>query len=157
MTSTTQRHLVNVDMLLSDIDGLKQQHYSKHAHKRLLTTLKSELAALSCAIEHETVHSFYQAVATVGLESTLPAKRMADIYARLINYVLEYWEAQEKIDSIIDSCFDANAEKRLQLLQVKAIRAKSQFKTVAKAMGNHEYSHCIDVLGLTQENWVWQD
>ncbi|MBU3023165.1 hypothetical protein [Aestuariibacter sp. A3R04] len=157
MTSTTQRHLVNVDMLLSDIDALKQQPYSRLAHSRLLTALKNELAALSRVIEHETVYSFHQAVVTIGLESTLPAKRMADIYARLINYVLEYWEAQEKVDSIIDSCFDTNAEKRLQLLQVKAIRAKTQFKTVAKAMGDHDYTHCIAVLGLSQENWVWQN
>lgn len=157
MTSTTQRHLVNVDMLLSDIDGLKHQCYPRQAHGRLLTALKNEFIALSYAVKHETVHSFHSAVVSIGLEETLPAKGMTDIYARLITYVLEYWETQEKIDSIIDSCFDTNAEKRLQLLQVKAIRAKSQFKTVAKAMGTLDYEHCINVLGLNQENWVWQN
>lgn len=56
-----------------------------------------------------------------------------------MEYVITAWEASQKASRIIADSFDESADKRLELLQVKAIKAKSQLKTVAIAMGKADY------------------
>ena len=46
-----------------------------------------------------------------------------------------------KAESIINDNFDDSADVRLELLQVKAIKAKAQLKTVASAMGEQDYKN----------------
>lgn len=79
-------------------------------------------------LEHETVHSFQQAVSSAGLENVFKDKRLVSIYQKLISNVLAYWHTVNKIDDILASRFDSHSEKRLELLQAKASRAKSVFK-----------------------------
>ncbi|MDC8832425.1 hypothetical protein [Alteromonas gilva] len=152
---TTQRHLVNLDMLLADVEMLDTSQYSNHAHQKLLLEIQSVLEQLEIAVQHETVSSFQKAVAATGLAKALEDKRMPGIYKRLIGYVLQYWQADKKAAEILASEFDGNADKRLELLQVKGIKAKSQFKTVARAMGRTDYEHFIKALGLVHDDWLW--
>lgn len=152
---TTQRHLVNLDILLADIEMLDATQYSSHMHQKLLQDIQSVLANLEVAAQHETVSSFQKAVAATGLAKALEDKRMPGIYKRLIGYVLQFWQADKKAAAILASEFDGNADKRLELLQVKSIKAKSQFKTVARAMGRADYEHFISALGLVHEDWLW--
>ncbi len=152
---TTQRQLVNLDMLLADVEMLDVSEYSSHAHQKLLVDIQNVLEQLDIAAKHETVSSFQKAVAATGLAKALEDKRMPGIYKRLIGYVLQYWQADKKAAEILASEFDGNADKRLELLQVKGIKAKSQFKTVARAMGRADYEHFIQALGLVHEDWLW--
>ena len=153
---TTQRHLVNLDMLLTDIEMLDGSEYGSLVHVKLLKDIQRVLEALEVAVQSETVSSFQKAVVNAGLAGPLEDKRMPGIFKRLIGYVLEYWDAHSKAAKILDSQFDGNADKRLELLQVKGIRAKSQFKTVARAMGRTDYLHFVEALGLLHEDWQWQ-
>ena len=153
---TTQRHLVNLDILLSDIEMLDGTEYGGREHIKLLSEIQRVLEALEIAAQQETVSSFQKAVVNAGLAGPLEDKRMPGIFKRLISYVLEYWDAHGKAAKILDSQFDGNADKRLELLQVKGIKAKSQFKTVARAMGRTDYQHFVDALGLRHEDWQWQ-
>lgn len=153
---TTQRHLVNLDMLLTDIEMLDASEYGSLVHVKLLKDIQRVLEALEVAVQSETVSSFQKAVVNAGLAGQLEDKRMPGIFKRLIGYVLEYWDAHSKAAKILDSQFDGNADKRLELLQVKGIRAKSQFKTVARAMGRTDYLHFVEALGLLHEDWQWQ-
>lgn len=153
---TTQRHLVNLDMLLTDIEMLEGSEHGSLVHIKLLKDIQRVLEALDIAAQQETVSSFQKAVVNAGLAGPLEDKRMPAIFRRLIGYVLEYWDAHGKAAKILDSQFDGNADKRLELLQVKGIKAKSQFKTVARAMGRNDYLHFTEALGLTQEEWRWQ-
>ena len=74
----------------------------------------------------------------------------------LLCYVLQHWETSRKIDAILADQFDENADKRLDLLQVKNIKAKSQFKTVAGAMGKRDYELFVQNMGLNHPDWTWQ-
>lgn len=154
MISTTQRLLVNLDILLNDLEVLKAQDYASTAHVKLLRQVEQVLSTIEDALQNETVSSYQQAVASVGLENALIDKRMPTIYKRLINYVLQYWSASLKIEDILICEFDNNADKRLELLQVKAIKAKSQFKTVAMAMGKTDYVKFLTLLSLKHEDWL---
>ncbi|WP_083272988.1 hypothetical protein [Alteromonas confluentis] len=156
MIATTQRQLVNIDILLSDIEMLEHDAYASPEHIRLLSSLEKALAVLNEKAEYETVASFHNAVKSAGLEHTFKDKILIGIYQRLISYVLEYWDAQTKIHGILDDYFDTHSEKRLHLLQTKSTRAKTQFKTVAMAMGQKDYEHFIALLGLHHEDWVWR-
>jgi len=80
---------------------------------------------------------------------------MVGVYTKLVGYVITAWEASNKANAILVDNFDASADKRLELLQVKAIRAKSQLKTVATAMGQNDYEKFTQALGLIAQEWQW--
>lgn len=153
--ATTQRHLVNLDMILSDIELMSPEQYASEQHVTLLKSVLNILAGLALTIQEETVHSFQQAVESAGLQDMLKDKRMVTIYQRLISNVLEFWSASQKIRGIIDAQFDDHADERLTLLQAKAMRAKNQFKTVATAMGMTDYLDFLHRLGLEHSDWRW--
>ena len=88
-------------------------------------------------------------------ENIFERKRMVAVYIKLIGYVLTAWEATSKANAILLDNFDASADKRLELLQVKAIKAKSQLKTVATAMGQSDYEKFTRTLGLETQEWQW--
>ena len=69
--------------------------------------------------------------------------------------MLTFWDANKKANEILDTNFGESADKRLELLQVKAIRAKAQLKTVAHAMGQADYQKFIDLLNLRDAQWQW--
>lgn len=156
MIGTLQRHLINLDMLLADLEMLHASEYGQAGHAKLLRDIQTVLKAIDDVAKGETVASFQKAVSTTGLAKAMEDKRMPGIYNRLIGYVLEYWQTSEKIEAILADQFDENADKRLDLLQVKNIKAKSQFKTVARAMGKHDYELFVQNLGLNHPDWAWQ-
>lgn len=80
---------------------------------------------------------------------------MIGVHLKLIGYVLTFWDANKKANDILDTNFGESADKRLELLQVKAIRAKAQLKTVAHAMGQADYQKFIDLLNLRDAQWQW--
>lgn len=156
MIGTLQRHLINLDMLLADLEMLDADEYGQAAHAKLLKDIQKVLKSIEDVAAGETVASFQKAVSTTGLAKAMEDKRMPGIYNRLIGYVLQYWETSYKIDAILADQFDENADKRLDLLQVKHIKAKSQFKTVARAMGKADYESFVQNMGLNHPDWAWQ-
>jgi Txe/YoeB family toxin of Txe-Axe toxin-antitoxin module len=55
-----------------------------------------------------------------------------------------------------DEDFSERAEKRLELWQTKAAKAKNQIKTLAKALGQDEYSSFSRQYRLMQTELSWQ-
>lgn len=151
-----QRQLVNLDILISDIEALNSQAYASAQHAHLLNDVQHVLRQIDESAKHETVTSFQRMVLQSGLEKIFADKRMPAIYLRLLDYVLQYWAAQQKADTILQGEFNDNADKRLELLQVKCVKAKTQFKTVAQAMGRIDYEIFLRSFGLTHEDWGWQ-
>lgn len=80
---------------------------------------------------------------------------MVSIHLRLVDYVLTYWQTMQKVNDIRDTNFESNADKRLDLLHVKAVKAKSQLKTVASAMGQDNYSRFLALINLSDVEWQW--
>lgn len=154
MIGTIRRQLINLDILLTDIEVLVERDYASSEHVRLLQQVQSVLTELEAAALVETVSSYHHAVINAGLDHALADKRIPTIYIRLISYVLQFWDASEKAKDILTRDFDDKADKRLELLQVKATKAKSQFKTVAKAMGAKDYKRFLKLLGLMHDDWL---
>jgi hypothetical protein len=106
---------------------------------------------------NETETGFQTLLKSSLFEDKFERKRMVNVYKKLVDYVITSWEATEKANVIIADSFDEGADKRLELLQVKAIKAKSQLKTVATAMGKTDYEKFTQVFGLTAQEWLWDN
>ena len=72
-----------------------------------------------------------------------------------MGFVIDFYEARRKVLGILENEFSSLADKHLDLLQTKAIKARSQFKTVAQALGKEEYCQFISQLGLPDHEWGW--
>ncbi len=153
--ATLQRSLVNLEMLSDDISTLAHSELNSAVHIRLLYAFLTVLNELNKLVEQETEASFHNALLGTLFEDIFLRKRMVSVYVKLTGYVITAWEAASKANSIITDNFDEGADKRLELLQVKAIRAKSQLKTVVSAMGIEDYNKFTEVLGLTSHEWQW--
>ena len=153
--ASLQRSLVNLEMLSDDITSLSYEALNTAAHIRLLNEVLKELNDLDALMSHETESSFHNAITGSIFENIFERKRMVAVYIKLIGYVVTAWEATSKANAILLDNFDASADKRLELLQVKAIKAKSQLKTVATAMGQSDYEKFTRTLGLITQEWQW--
>ena len=133
--ASLQRTLVNLEMLSDDINALHVDALNTHAHIKLLHNVLNELKNAEQFVASETEASFQKSLSGSLFENIFERKRMVGVYIKLVGYVITAWEATNKANAIISENFDSSADKRLELLQVKAIKAKSQLKTVASAMG----------------------
>lgn len=154
MTSP-QRTLINLEILSDDIHQLESSQLNGSLHFKLLNDFLSRLTELSHSVQSDTEASVKQLLKGSVLDGAIGRKSMLVVYIKLINYVITAWDATLKAESIINDNFDDSADVRLELLQVKAIKAKAQLKTVASAMGEQDYKTFCTMLGLTAEKWQW--
>jgi len=150
-----QRALVNLEMLSEDINDLSETELFTDAHNRLLQAILDTLVELNTLVINETQASLQQMLAGSPFENVFEKKQMVSVYVKLLGYVITACEATNKASLIINDNFDERADKRLELLQVKAIRAKSQLKTVASAMGKSDYQKFVLICGLKSQEWSW--
>lgn len=153
--ATLQRILVNLEMLSDDISLLEPSQYNNADHLRLLHSILVLLNELDSQSKYETEAGFQHVVRGSIFEDVFERKRMVNVYKKLVEYVITAWEASQKASLIIADSFDESADKRLELLQVKAIKAKSQLKTVATAMGKADYEKFTRLFGLLTQQWEW--
>ncbi|WP_032097300.1 MULTISPECIES: hypothetical protein [unclassified Alteromonas] len=154
MTSP-QRTLVALDMLSDDINLLNDSQVNSELHFKLLSDFLVQLNQLNVSVQQESEAAMKRLFVGSLFEQAIGRKSMITVYMKLLNYVLTAWDATLKADAIINDNFDDNADVRLELLQVKAIKAKSQLKTVASAMGKQDYEVFCSLLGLTADKWQW--
>ena len=153
--ASLQRTWVNLEMLSDDISALEHDVIDTAAHIKLLHSVLEELKIAESFVALETEASFQKSLSGSLFENIFERKRMVGVYIKLVGYVITAWEATNKAKAIISENFDSSADKRLELLQVKAIRAKSQLKTVATAMGKEDYAKFVQTLGLSATEWQW--
>jgi hypothetical protein len=154
MTSP-QRTLVALDMLSDDINLLNDSQVNSELHFKLLSDFLVQLNQLNDSVQQESEAAMKRLFVGSLFEQSIGRKSMITVYMKLLNYVLTAWDATLKADAIINDNFDNNADVRLELLQVKAIKAKSQLKTVASAMGKQDYEVFCNLLGLSADKWQW--
>lgn len=157
---TLNRQLVSLDMVCTELAEYanKLNGPNNLVPRSYLNLLKQFCLAIEQLSETATAYKQFAFIAEVdkfGLALPITNTRILSVYLRLIEYVIDYYQASEKIAGIIDSHFDDNAEKRLQLLQTRAIRAKAQFKTVVQALGKPDYQQFSSHLALPQSDWGW--
>jgi hypothetical protein len=155
------RQLIVLDMLLAELADYAEKMGDKRpivslVYINLLKQFCMAIQQLSILATSFTQYAFISEVETFGLTLPITNKRILSVYLRLIEYVIEHYQATEKIEKIRDSLFDENAEKRLHLLQVRAIKARAQFKTVVQALGKRDYQQFAKHLALPLVDWSWE-
>lgn len=150
-----QRHLVSLEMLVDDLSLLSANECGTNAHLKLIRDYRQVLASLLESVQHETESSFKKWLIPTLFAQVFENKRMVGIHLRLVDYVLTYWQTMQKVNDIRETNFESSADKRLDLLHVKAVKAKSQLKTVVSAMGKDNYSRFLSLINLSEEEWQW--
>ena len=153
--ASLQRTLVNLEILSEDINILDDSAINTVAHIKLLRSVLEELKNAEPLVAFETEASFQKLLSGSLFEGIFERKGMVGVYIKLVGYVITASEATNKANAILTDNFDPSADKRLELLQVKAIKAKSQLKTVASAMGKEDYEKFVHTLGLFAQEWQW--
>ena len=159
---TVTRKLINLDMLLEDLldasDNSNQPLIDwSDSYLKLLKQYLKECQQLLQLIVDLKEHEFVALVGGSGACSHIKGKRMLGVQIRLIEYVIDVHVASVKVARLQASEFDDYADKRLNLLQTKIVKARSQFKTVAKAMGEVDLHLFISALGLPVSEWGWYE
>lgn len=158
---TLTRQLVALDMVCAELADFEAKldsanHLVPRAYIALLKQFCIVVQQISVTAADYSQYAFVAEVEKFGLALVIKNKRILSVYLRLIEYVIDFYQASEKIAGIRDKLFDDNAEKRLQLLQVRVIKAKAQFKTVVQALGKRDYQQFSEHLALPQTEWSWQ-
>lgn len=170
--STITRKLIALDMLHQDIvdewDAFSEQtlpqHYRSEHHScafvsaqylKLMARYLEECRQIIFLAKDLKDNTFSDVVLSSGAITHFSNKQMLLVQCRLLEYVLAFYSASQKADKILASEFDDRADKRLDLLQTKAIKARSQFKTVALAMGQSDYHEFQQTLCLPETDWGW--
>ncbi|MCF2950488.1 hypothetical protein L0668_20435 [Paraglaciecola aquimarina] len=157
--SAIHRQLIALDMLAQDLieelDGL----CSERVTQQYLALLKQyHIHGLSLADEVETLsdYDFSKWITQHQVCRFLISKKLLLVQNRLVGYVLDYYDASRKSDEIRHSDFSEHADRRFDLLTTKAIKARSQYRTVAKAMNQNDYLKLIEYIGLPLFDWGWE-
>lgn len=123
---------------------------------RLLTQFRDLMTKLKENATQYTEVGFVDLVAQSGVGIQFNNKQILPIYLKLSEYVIDYYTLNRKAMEIRDTVFSDHAEKRLGLLQTKAIKAKSQFRTVVLALGKSDYQQFANLVALPTEDWGWE-
>lgn len=169
---TITRKLITLDMLHQDMMDESEQgsehvqspqsHSEPHScalvsanYLKLLARYVEESHQVTLLAKELKDSAFSDLVSNSGTVSHFSNKQMLSVQSRLLEYVLAFYSASQKADKILAYEFDDKADKRLSLLQTKAIKARSQFKTVALAMGKNDYQTFKTALCLPEQDWAW--
>ena len=156
-----QRQLVTLEMIVEELlDELEHLNalVNPSVSARYLILIKQYLEAstvLALEANHYTEQGFSRVISTHGICTHLVSKKMLFVQNKLIAYVVKYYDATAKLDAIRDCDYSEYADKRFDLLNVKAIKLKAQFRTGAMAMNEHDYCALQRGGCLPAFDWGW--
>lgn len=156
--SPISRKLISLDMLREDMfeEWDETGKVVSASYLKMLGQYLSQCRALMMEAETLNDHMFIDAIDASGTHLHILNKQMLRVQIRLLEYVLDYYQATQKAAKIQQSEFDSYADKRLGLLQTRAIKARNQFRTVAEAMGEQDLAAFLEAACLSQNDWSWQ-
>lgn len=159
--SIFNRTLVNLDIINEDMEdelsGLGSLYDSGDSddYLSLLSQYHQLVSKLEGCIADEIDQQVPGMFQSSHLASLVSSKQFVTVLGRLVGYVLQFYHAQLKYLAILDSEFTPQADRLLNLLQTKAIKAKKQYVTVAKALGEGEYKALLAAVALPKDDWAW--
>ncbi len=156
------RLLVSLDMLSQDLGDelqltstLTEPKVSDH-YLELLAQYTQFSELLAQRSSDLTERNFTQLIQDSGMCLHLVNKNMLLVQNKLLTYVLEYYSASRKADQIRNDDFSEQAEVRFDLLTTRAIKSKSQFKTVARELAKDDYTALQHGMALAKFDWQWE-
>ncbi|GAA6186795.1 MULTISPECIES: hypothetical protein [Alteromonadaceae] len=160
--SNFNRLLVTLEMLSQDIleelnsPEIQQNQHISIQYLKLITQYWKTSLKLAESATDLTEKGFSYAITEKGICEHLVNKKMLLIQNRLLEYVVEYYNTSIRIEKLRDVDFSENADKRFDLLTTRAVKYRSQYKVVAKALDPVEYQRLITGIGLAAFDWSWQ-
>ena len=158
---TLTRQLLALNMLIQDLHLEAEQleagdeACNNQAFIKLLKQCHQQSQSIMALVDDMTEYEFVTNTEITNLDFEIASKRLFSIYTRLLEFVIDYYVARRKAMAILENEFSSFADKQLDLLQTKAIKAKSQFKTVSQALGKEEYQNFLSQHGLPEHEWGW--
>ena len=125
-------------------------------HAKLLSQCLDAILAILEQAAGFSEFDFSQELDNVELGRAIGSKKILGIQTKLLAWALNFFVAKEKAESISAEDFSDRAEKRLDLWQTKAAKAKNQIRTLAKAMGQEEYSRFSHQYRLLYTELSWR-
>lgn len=122
---------------------------------RLLGQYKLASEAFESMAEEFTELGFMEYVTQQHSCIHLVNKKVLLVQNKLLGYAYDYYKASQKVEGIRHTQFDEQADKKFDLLSTKAIKHKSQFRTLAKAMKRNDYESLMEGIGLPEFDWGW--
>ncbi|MEP0354531.1 MAG: hypothetical protein ABJH06_18210 [Paraglaciecola sp.] len=156
-----QRQLVTLEMLVEELTDelrLLLTEVEPEVSLHYLALLKQYLTGcklLAVEAKDHTEYGFSEIIINQGICTHLVSKKMLYVQNKLMAYAIEYYAAKAKLDRIRDLDFSEQADIRFDLLNVKAIKLKAQFRTVATAMSKADYSMLLNGACLPDFDWGW--
>ena len=156
--SSFKQLLLTLNMLSQDMTDELSKHDGKNSlvsdvYIELLKQYLNNSKTLSELAKNYTNIEFKVAIQNRGLCLHLLNKKMLLIQNRLLEYIIDYFEASFKLEKIRDADFSEQANIRFDLLSVRAIKSKAQFKTVSEALSDSEYNSIVEGVSLPDLNW----
>ena len=160
--SSITRHIIAVDMLsqelseAAEVTATTPSNSPSTEYFKLLAQFSQRMHVLAKTSEDETEKSFALAMAKSHTCKHIKTKQMLMIHCRLLDFVLDFYHADNKANQLLDSEFGTLADQRLDLLQTRAIKARAQQRTVAQALGKSDYQAFVEHASLPIQEWDWE-
>ena len=161
--SPVSRQIIALDILCQEM----QEYHAVNVHHddygqsssflRLLEQLTNQMKSLAEHASEHTENGFIEQMRTSQTCQHIKSKQMLNVHCRLLEFVLAFYSADIKAKALLADDFGQLADKRLNLLQTRAIKARNQYKTVSQALGKTDYQAFIDHVGLPQQLWGWEE
>lgn len=159
---TFSRQLIALDMLSQEMADellLPEIQHSHHVTSQFLKLLKhycEASKALEILADDLTENGFTDAVIAQNVCLHLVNKKVLRVQNKLLEYVTEFYHASRRAELIRHDEFNQQADIRFDLLSTRAIKFKSQYRTVAKAMKRKDYEGLVRGIGLPEFDWRWE-
>lgn len=159
--SSLVRQLIAFDILKQELEdvNLLDEEAEKDSiadeHLQLLKQCSQSNQAIVDSTESLSEFDFAKTIGQVELEYKVSTKQLLIVHNKLISWVINFFVAKEKANSITAQDFSESAEVRLDLWQTKSAKAKNQIKTLANALGKAEYLEFVTQYRLTKTELMW--
>ena len=157
--SSFVRQLIAFDILKQELEDVVLLENDKESidqdHLQLLKQCSAANQAIIDSTASLSEYDFSKIVEPVELEYKVSTKKLLIIHNKLISWVINFFVAKAKANSITDQDFSEQAEVRLDLWQTKSAKAKNQIKTLANALGKDEYLDFVQLYRLTNTELMW--
>lgn len=159
--STFSRQLIALDMLSEEMtEALALPEVSQTAqvsseYLSLLSQYRRVSESLGQLAAELTEIGFSETVSKHNVCIHLVNKKVLMVQNKLLEYAVDFYDASRRAERIRHDEFNQQADIRFDLLSTRAIKLRSQFKTIAKAMKQSDYESLMRGIGLADFDWGW--
>lgn len=155
------RELVVIDMLKQELEDVYNPNlvaeFLSEQHIKLLVQSLEHYKKVNTKINELSEYDFSQSISQLDFEYPFESKKLLSIHQHLLDWTIDFNVAKRKAEDILTKEFDQQAERRLDLWQSKAAKAKKQIRTLAAALEQQQYVAFTEHFKLQNTELSWQN